>query len=180
LETAKAIAGRDTSQNVGVWHFLALFFFENVSCQIPWAHCQDQDGLLKLGPNRNGLLKSDLNQDGSLKLDHNQDGSLKLDPNRDGSLKLGSDCTISSVECEPATHNHLAHHHCDRSAMPPANHLTTFLDCWPCKHNTFSPTAHHVITRAQHCHFDTSVIETHWGHHGHWNVICACDCTQWL
>jgi hypothetical protein len=33
---------RDTSQNVGVWHFWHSFF-ENVSCQIPWAHCQYWD-----------------------------------------------------------------------------------------------------------------------------------------
>jgi hypothetical protein len=56
-----------------------------------------------------------------------------------GLLKLGSDLTIASGECEPASHNRLAHHHCDQSAMPPANHLTTFLHHHPCNPTYFLP-----------------------------------------
>jgi hypothetical protein len=58
----------------------------------------------------------------------------------------------------------LAHHHCDWSAMPPANHLTTFLDRHPwLQSNTFSPTAHHVITTAQHRHFGhLYILRTSW------------------
>jgi hypothetical protein len=83
---------------------------------------------------------------------------LNWDPDQDGLLKLGSNRTITSRECEPTAHNRLAHHrHCDRLAMPTANRPL------PLQSNTFSPTAHHVITTVQHHHFGHSnLLRTSW------------------
>jgi hypothetical protein len=48
--------------------------------------------------------------------------------------------TTTSGECKLTAHDRLlAHHHCDRLAMPPANQLTTFLDRRPCNPTHFLP-----------------------------------------
>jgi hypothetical protein len=90
----------------------------------------DKIGIAKIGITKIGIpIRMDC-----IDWDADWDGLLKL-----GSLKLESERTIASGECKPATNNHLAYHQCDWLVMPPANHLTTFLDHCPCKPTHFLP-----------------------------------------